>query len=81
MTRSEAEASAKRLAEEHPDRATHRWVAREDPDGSWSVVKVKLPPGMRVEPLSTTVEAKPKPPQPGDPRPTYDRDVGGPWIG
>ena len=81
MNREEAEGSAQRLAEEHPDRASHRWVPREEPDGSWSVVKVRMPPGMRVDPLKTTVEAKPRPAQPDDPRPSYDRNVGGPWIG
>ena len=34
---------------------------------------------MRIDPVRETVEAKPKPPQPGDPRPVFERDVGGPY--
>jgi hypothetical protein len=30
--------------------------------------KVKLPDGVRIEPVKTTTESKPKPPQPDDPR-------------
>ena len=33
-----------RLAAEHPDRETHQWRPREQPDGSWAVVKIALPP-------------------------------------
>jgi hypothetical protein len=79
VTREEAQSEAQRLAAEHPDRATHRWLAREDADGSWSVAKVTLPPGLRADPLKETVEAKPEPPQPDDPRSAYERNVGGPY--
>ena len=41
--------------------------------------KVKLPPGMKIEPLGETTEAKPKPPQADDPRPALNRNVGGPY--
>jgi len=77
MERGDAEDTARRLAREHPDRETHRWVARPEPDGSWAVVKVKMPPGMRVDPLTATVETKPKPPQPDDPRSASVRNVPG----
>jgi len=80
MTREEAETEARRLGREHPDRDRHRWLAR-DRDGTWEVVRVPVPPGQRVDPLKTTSEAKPKPSQPGDPRTSYDRNVGGPWVG
>ena len=79
MTRSEAEGFARTQAREHPDRDTHRWMTKEQPDGSWTVVKVRMPPGMKVDRLKTTTEAKPKPPEPDDPRTSYDRNVGGPW--
>jgi hypothetical protein len=75
MTREEAEREARRLAQRHPDRETHRWIAREEPDGDWVVVKVKMPPGMSVDPLKATVETKPKPPQPDDPRQPITRNV------
>jgi hypothetical protein len=46
------------------------------------VAEVKLPPGMKPNPpLTETIEQKPKPPEPDDPRTSYDRNVGGPWIG
>ena len=80
MSREAAEAEARRLAREHPDRAGHHWVARER-DGSWEVVKIPVPTGQRVDPLKTTTEAKPKPSLPDDPRTNYDRNLGGPWVG
>jgi len=47
-----------------------------------TVAEVKLPPGMSANPpLKETVEQKPKPPEPDDPRTSYDRNVGGPWVG
>jgi hypothetical protein len=70
MDRADAEQTAARLGKEHPDRATHRWIARAGSGGGgWEVVKVKMPPGMRVDPLKATVQSKPKPEQPEDPRP------------
>ena len=33
------------------------------------------------QPTGTKTEAKPKPPQPDDPRPAMWRDVGGPYAG
>lgn len=81
MTRDEAEAAARRLGAEHPERATHRWIPREAAEGGWEVAKIRVPQGMRIDPLKTSVESKPRPPQPGDPRTSYDRGVGGPWVG
>ena len=80
MTRDAAEAEARRLGREHPERDRYRWLAR-DRQGTWEVVKIPVPPGQRVDPLKTTSEAKPKPSQPDDPRTSYDRNVGGPWVG
>jgi hypothetical protein len=80
MTRDEAKAEAERLAAEHPERATHRWLPREQADGGWSVAKVTLPPGMRADKLKETVEAKPEPPQADDPRTAHSRNVGGPYA-
>lgn len=80
MTREEAERERDRLAREHPDRATHSWMVRSDDAGGWSVVKVGLPPSGRTDPLKAVTEAKPKPPQPEDPRSAFDRNVGGPYM-
>jgi hypothetical protein len=78
MTRDQAQAECMRLATEHPDRATHSWLARETAPGEWSVAKVGIP---SRGPLTTTQEAKPRPPQGDDPRPPMWRDVGGPYAG
>lgn len=78
MTRDEAEASCAELAAEHPDRKTHQWRPREEADGSWSVVKVAVPPtaGARAEELV----ADERPATPDDPRDAHMRNVG-PWVG
>ena len=76
MTREEAQAECRRLAEEHPDHETHSWIAREAGDGGWEVVKLGIPP---QRPLGTMQEAKPTPPSADDPRPAMWRDVGGPY--
>ena len=80
MTRTEAEEQAATSNREHPDRATHRWFARAAADG-WEVARVRLPAGLGVQPTGTITEAKPKPPEPDDPRPAYWRNTGGPWVG
>jgi hypothetical protein len=74
VTRAEAEQAAQRLAREHPDRETHRFVARER-EGVWEVAKVRMPEGMRTHPLKATTEAKPKPAQADDPRPSSVRQI------
>ncbi len=79
MNRDEAAREAARLAEQNPGR---RWLPRESEDGDWTVAEIKLPPGMKPNPpLKETVEQKPKPPEPDDPRTSYDRNLGGPWVG
>lgn len=77
MTRDQAQREAERLNEEHAG-GTDRWFARAH-DDEWSVVKLSGLPRALVGPLKATVEAKPRPPQPDDPRPNVWRDVGGPW--
>ena len=42
--------------------------------------KVKLPPGMRIDPVKETTEAKPQPAPADDPRPTFHKNVGGPYA-
>jgi hypothetical protein len=80
MTRDEAEREAERLSQEHPERASYRWFAREV-RGIWSVVRVSLPHDHAAETLRPMVESKPRPPQPDDPRPNTWRDLGGPNVG
>ena len=76
MTRKEALDEARRLSEEHPDRATHSWIPREGADGRWTVAKRAIP---SQRPRGTLQESKPRPPQADDPRPALWRDVGGPY--
>ena len=80
MTRPEAEEACVKLAAEHPDRKTHHWRPREESDGTWSVVKIALPPTDFGTP---EVRADEKPPTPDDPRSSAMRDLGpnvGPGI-
>ena len=80
MTREEAEKACKRLAGEHPDRATHRWVPHEAADGSWDVAKIALAP-FDEEALTAETRADERPATADDPRPNTWRDLGGPNIG
>ena len=69
-----AENRAEELRREHPDRLTHTWMARGTADGEWGVVKVRIP-GFGRGPVRATTEAKPKPSQPDDPRPSTFRNA------
>jgi hypothetical protein len=78
VTRADAERECRRLAVEHPDRETHQWHVREDDGGEWSVVKIALPANRSNS--QAELRADEKPPTPDDPRPSFDRNVGGPWA-
>jgi hypothetical protein len=78
VTEAEARDLCAQLAREHPDRAENQWFAREGDDG-WTVVKVPLPEGLRRQPMTPTIEGKPKPPQADDPRSAHQRNVPGAW--
>ena len=77
MDRATAEREAARLAVEHPDRETHRFLAREGEDGEWSVVKIGLPPTGK---LTAETRAEEKPATADDPRTTAVQNLG-PHIG
>ena len=77
MTRPEAEAEAKRLQAEHPDRATRHFVARESAGGQWEVASVALPKDLQRSPLTPTIEAGPRPSAGEDPRSGHERRVPG----
>ena len=64
MTRDEVQAECARLAAEHPDRETHRFIPREGPDGTWSVVKIGLPP-VAAKPPGQEARVNQKPPDVG----------------
>jgi hypothetical protein len=78
MTRDEAASRAASLNEEHPERGRYRWMAREA-DGAWQVVRVAIPGAVRIDPLSASVESRPRPNPAEDPRTPHDKNVGGPW--
>jgi hypothetical protein len=69
-----AEQEAMRLNAEHPERALFCWVAFPQKQGFWTVIKT--PRGKHVDPLSAMSEAKPRPPQPNDPRTDVGRIPG-----
>jgi hypothetical protein len=75
MTREQAEARCARLAAEDPDRETHRFIPRDNGDGTWSVAKVGLPP--TADPVGTETRADEKPPTADDPRTAQSRNA--PW--
>jgi hypothetical protein len=77
MNRVEAKAECARLAAESPDRDTHRWVPRDDGDGSWSVVRIGLPPAS--QPTIAERRADERPPTPDDPRTATQQNVP-PWA-
>jgi hypothetical protein len=81
MDREKAQREAERRNREHPDSATHGWVAHARADGAWSLVRVPKLPGANIDPLKATTEAKPKPSLPDDPRSSYVQNIGGPWAG
>jgi hypothetical protein len=78
MTRDEARAHAAQLNAEHPDRRHFRWIAHEATDG-WDIARLTLPNDPSGQPPIASVEARPRPPQPGDPRPVAHRNIGGPY--
>jgi hypothetical protein len=77
MTRAEAEERARALQAKAPERDTHRFIARPAPDGGWQVVKIELPQHLRHGKLTPTVEARPQPSHPDDPRTGHEQRVPG----
>ena len=80
MTEAEAREACARLAAEHPDRETHQWHPRQEPDDSWSVIKIALPPS---QPSTPETRAEERPPTADDPRSSSMQNLGpnvGPGI-
>jgi hypothetical protein len=53
------------------------WTAREVEPGDWRPARARTPGLPPREPYKATTEAKPKPPQPDDPRDSFSRGVPG----
>jgi hypothetical protein len=79
MNRAEAADRAASLNAEHPERTRYRWMARET-DGTWQIVRMAIPGGVRLDPLKESIESRPRPQPAEDPRPLFDKNVGGPWA-
>lgn len=63
MTEGEARAELARLEREDADRERYDFLTREEADGEWSVVRVKLPEGVRkAGKTGTATEPPPDPP-------------------
>jgi hypothetical protein len=76
MTRSEAEQRARELQAEHPERATHRFIARESRPGDWEVARVEVPERLQRGPLTPTIDTSPRP-SADDPRTGNERRMPG----
>lgn len=53
MTEQEAKDRCKKLGAESPERLTHSWLPRKNPDGQWSVVKLAVPSPKTPETITT----------------------------
>jgi hypothetical protein len=74
VTRANAERECRRLAAEHPERATHQWHPKQASDGSWTVVRIALPPPDNE--LHAETRADEKPPAGEDVRTAAFRNLG-----
>lgn len=74
MTRVEAEQRCAELNADSPAAGT-RWIVRELKRGEFDIAKLSVPGLGNARPLIASTEAKPKPPQAEDPRPSAWRDA------
>jgi hypothetical protein len=73
-TRADAEAFCRQREDEDP---ASSWLPFEA-DGRWTAVRTNLP--RSEDPTGSATAAKPKPPEPDDPRSNFARNVG-PYAG
>jgi hypothetical protein len=73
VKREEAEALCARNAAEHPDRKVAQWRPQEQPDGTWTVVRIGIPP---MPDTSDETRADERPPTPDDPRTAAMQNLG-----
>jgi hypothetical protein len=74
VTRADAEARCAELNESDV-RDGGRWMVREQHAGDWRAVRVNVP-GMKArDPLKASVESRPRPEEPADPRPAIFRNI------
>ena len=76
MTRAEAEQHCRELnAGARPAEAP--WIAREVEPGDWRPARPRIAGMPEREPYTATTEAKPRPPEPDDPRDALNRNIPG----
>jgi hypothetical protein len=75
MTREEAGRRATELNDERAEGDAGTWIVTQTPEGDWRPVRVAGPGFKGIHPLKATVEAKPRPRDADDPRPSTFRDV------
>jgi hypothetical protein len=73
MTREEAVARCAQLNQNDED--GRHWLARQNNDGEWEVVSVRVAGLGRPDGLKASIETKPKPSEPPDPRPAIFRNI------
>jgi hypothetical protein len=73
MTREEAVARCAEL--NRAAEGGRRWFPKERHDGEWDVVSLLVEGFRRTDPLKASIESKPQPAEPPDPRPTIFRNI------
>ena len=73
VTEQEARELCREMAETSPDRETHSWMAREDEDGNWFVVRLAVPPA--TAPQTTASKPSQSTTARDDPRTAFDQNV------
>jgi len=77
VNREEAEALCAKNTVEHPDRKIAQWRAQEQADGTWTVVRIGIPP---MPETSEEQRAEERPPTADDPRTAAMQNLG-PHVG
>lgn len=73
MTHSEAIARCAQL--NFDEEGERRWFATQTGPDDWDLASVSVPGSQKQWPLKMAIEAKPRPPQPPDSRPTIIRHI------
>lgn len=82
MTRQAAQREAQRRNAQLNSASRHCWFVQPVDGSGWTLVKVSGLPASVLGALTTTTEAKPRPPIADDPRPSFEQNVGGGfWVG
>jgi hypothetical protein len=75
MTRTEAEAHCSELNRDPERQPGDRWIAQETSPGEWRAVRLHVDGFKHRDPLKTTAESRPKPPDAPDPRASIFQNV------